>query len=191
VTLLPPWAVVGQRRLAHIERVVALLDDWATAMALDADERRDWHDAGRYHDALRDAPESLLRPLAAACHDDRGADGWVTPSLADADVPLLHGPAAARRMADDGERRVAVLEAVRYHTVGSHEWDRVGRALYLADFLEPGRTFARADRAWLARQVPHDFEGTFRQVVRLRLEWALRDGHALRPETVQLWNTVR
>ncbi len=191
MTLLPPWAVVGERRLAHIERVVALLGQWATAMALDEDERRDWHDAGRYHDALRDAPESVLRPLAAACRDHRRTDGSLTPSLADADVPLLHGPAAARRMADDGEDRVAVLEAVRFHTVGSRDWDRVGRALYLADFLEPGRKFARADRAWLARQVPRDFAGTFRQVVRLRLEWALREGQALRPETVQLWNSVR
>jgi len=182
VTLLPPWAIVGERRLAHIERVVALLDQWAEAIGLDPDERRAWRDAGRYHDALRDAPESVLRPLVL---DGTGGCGERE------DVGLLHGPAAARRMADDGEDRAAVLDAVRFHTIGSPTWDRVGRALYLADFLEPGRAFARADRAYLAAQVPHDFAGTFRQVVRLRLEWALREGKGLRVETVQLWNSVR
>ena len=72
-----------------------------------------------------------------------------------------------------------MLDAIRHHTIGDPAWARTGRALYMADFLEPGRTFARADRAFLAAQVPHDFEGVFRQVVRARIEWALREGHAV------------
>ena len=84
-----------------------------------------------------------------------------------------------------------MLSAIRYHTVGSPEWDRTGRALYMADFLEPGRHFAKRDRAFLATQVPHDFDGVFRQVLRARLEYALREGFTLFPETVELWNEVR
>ena len=61
----------------------------------------------------------------------------------------------------------------------------------MADFLEPGRHFLHADRAFLARQLPHDFDGVFRQVVRMRLEWTLREGKALFPESVDLWNSVR
>ena len=40
-------------------------------------------------------------------------------------------------------------------------------------------------------QVPRDFDGAFRQVVRARLEWSLREGMRLYPETVELWNAVR
>jgi HD superfamily phosphohydrolase YqeK len=61
----------------------------------------------------------------------------------------------------------------------------------MADFLEPGRSFSRRDRAFLATQVPHDFDGVFRQVLRARLEYALREGYTLFPETVALWNAVR
>jgi 2-amino-4-hydroxy-6-hydroxymethyldihydropteridine diphosphokinase len=61
----------------------------------------------------------------------------------------------------------------------------------MADFLEPGRPFLRADSAFLAEHLPHDFDGVFRQVVRMRLEWTLREGKALFPETVGLWNQVR
>jgi len=84
-----------------------------------------------------------------------------------------------------------VLEAIRWHTIGSDAWEQTGRALYMADYLEPGRKFAHADRAYLAAHVPLDFDGTFRQVVRHRLEWALREGHELYPTAVALWNSVR
>ena len=33
--------------------------------------------------------------------------------------------------------------------------------------------------------------GVFRQVVRMRLEWVLREGKGLTNETVALWNSVR
>jgi HD superfamily phosphohydrolase YqeK len=61
----------------------------------------------------------------------------------------------------------------------------------MGDFLEPGRRFSREDRAFLAAQVPHDFDRVFRQVVRMRLVYALNEGHTLFPETVQLWNSIR
>jgi HD superfamily phosphohydrolase YqeK len=173
---LPAWSMVTERRRGHIGRVTALLDAWAATMDIPADERQCWTDAGRWHDALRDAPEAELRALADLPE--------YTPSM-------LHGPAAAVMLERHGERRHAVLDAVRYHTIGNGRWERTGKALYMADFLEPGRGFARRDRAFLADHVPVDFEGVFRQVVRVRLEWSLREGNFLFPETVAMWNEIR
>jgi len=173
---LPEWAVVTPARRAHTERVVTLISSWGSAMDIGPDETAEWRDAATWHDALRDAPEHDLRALVP----DARYPG-----------PMLHGPAAAARLEASGERRTGVIAAVRYHTVGCAAWDRTGRALYMADFLEPGRAFGKLDRAFLAENVPHDFAGVFRQVVRQRLEWALREGGALYPETVELWNSVR
>lgn len=173
---MPDWAQVGEKRRAHIARVTSLLDRWALQLRLDAAEAQAWHDVGRFHDALRDAPEAELRRLGA---------GHELP------LEVLHGPAAATHLESIGETRTGVLNAVRWHTMGSAGWDRVGRALYMADFLEPGRNFMRADRAFLAEHLPHDFDGVFRQVVRMRLEWTLREGKALFPEAVGLWNSIR
>jgi HD superfamily phosphohydrolase YqeK len=172
---LPAWARVNEKRRAHIARVTALLDRWAAELQISPDEARAWHDAGLLHDALRDAPEADLRTLVPEVS---------LPSR------ILHGPAAATRLAREGETRVEVLDAIRWHTVGNGAWGRTGRALYMADFLEPGRSFARADRAFLASHLVHDFDGVFRQVVRQRLEWSLREGNRLYPETVSLWNDV-
>jgi 2-amino-4-hydroxy-6-hydroxymethyldihydropteridine diphosphokinase len=167
VVELPSWAQVSEKRRGHIQRVAALLDRWADVMHVADEERRDWLDAARWHDALRDAPREELRRLAG------------------------NAPASAARLVQEGEQRRNVLDAIRYHTVGSPDWDRTGRALYMADFLEPGRSFSREDRAFLSTQVAHDFDGVFRQVVRMRLVYALNEGHTLFPETVQLWNTIR
>jgi HD superfamily phosphohydrolase YqeK len=175
---LPQWAQVSEKRRAHIARVTALLDRWAAEMSLSPGESEAWHDAGRWHDALRDASEVDLRAMV------RGT------SFADSPGGVLHGPAAAARLEREGESRAGVLLAVRWHTVGNAAWDHTGRALFMADFLEPGRGFMRHDRAFLASLLPRDFDGVFRQVVRMRLEWTLREGKPLFPESIVLWNSV-
>ena len=172
----PAWGVASEKRRAHVGRVVALLNDWSSAMRLRAEEVAAWRDAGWWHDALRDADERTLRAMTGELHAPPG---------------MLHGPAAALRLEAHGERRLDVLEAVRWHTVGNAQWTRIGRALYMADFLEPGRAFMQADRAFLARLVPTAFDEVFRTVVRMRLEWALREGKGFAKETVALWDAVR
>jgi HD superfamily phosphohydrolase YqeK len=173
---LPEWAVASPKRRAHIARVNALALSWADALRIDRDERDAWNDATRWHDVLRDAGESQLRDLV--------------PQL-DWPASLLHGPAAAARLRQDGEGRTTVLEAIFWHTVGRAPWDRTGRVLYMADFLEPGRTFDREKRAELAARVPDDFEGVFRDVVRMRLGDRIESREKLLPETAALWESVQ
>ena len=174
--VLPPWAEVGEKRRAHIVRVTALLDEWSAALGLPDEERQAWHDAGAWHDTLRDAPPETLRALTG---DDARP------------MNILHGPAAATRLEREGECRRDVLDAIRWHTLGNPEWGSVGRALFMADFLEPGRPFMQNDRTFLAQHVMHDVDGAFRQVVRMRVEWTLREGKEVFPETIALWNRVR
>jgi HD superfamily phosphohydrolase YqeK len=160
----PYWALATPKRRAHIERVIGLLNLWADQMKVSDAERARWLRAGWLHDALRDAP------------------------MGD---PIAHGPAAAARAASDGEQDRGVLDAVRHHTTGSASWDDVGRMLYLADFLEPGRgSAAGSDRAQLAERVPKERNAVLREVARRRIEWLLRSGWQLSDETVQFWNKL-
>jgi 2-amino-4-hydroxy-6-hydroxymethyldihydropteridine diphosphokinase len=145
-------------------------------MGVDPEERAAWRDAAAWHDALRDASESELRAIVP--HLD-----WPTS--------LLHGPAAAARLAEDGERRTTVLDAIYWHTVGNARWDRTGRMLYMADYLEPERKFERELRAELAARVPRDFDGTFREVVELKLDPRVAAKEKMRPESRALWESVQ
>lgn len=163
---MPPWAVVTSERVAHVIRVVALLDAWALAAAINASDHARWLRAGWLHDALRDAEESRLRALLPDSTDP---------------LPLLHGPAAAVCAAAEGEADLEVLEAVRWHTVGSADWGSTGRALYAADFLEPGRPFAQAARAALAAAFPADPSGVLREVITMRAAHQLGKGRQEHP----------
>jgi len=172
---LPAWAQVSKGRGKHIIRVTMLLAEWADTMGLDAAEKQCWVDAGRFHDALRDAPVEELRALAGSGPEE---------------VELLHGPAAAAKLERDGETRRNLLDAIRYHSIGWRSWDRVGKALYMADYLEPGRTFDMERRALLTQRVPRDFEGAFKDVVRARMEYAQEHGFTEYPESVELLKSL-
>ncbi len=172
---LPAWACVALARRAHIERVAMLIDGWARAVPLPPEERRRWLRAAWLHDALRDADAGTLAILAP---DDDGPP------------ELRHGPASAARAAADGEDDQGVLEAVRFHSVGYAGWDAAGRALYCADYLEPGREFDRDGRAALARRFPEAADKVVREVARARLLHLVRSGWPLPPPTVRFWNAL-
>jgi HD superfamily phosphohydrolase YqeK len=172
---LPAWAVVSPERRAHIERVAELVQSWADAMHVAPQEQHRWLRAVWLHDALRDLPSDELEQCAP------GEEG---------PAELRHGPAAAARAAAEGETDRGVLDAVRYHSIGFAGWDRVGRVLYCADFLEPGRSFDRPARAALARRFPTAPDDILREVARRRLLHIVRSGWPFPAATVDWWNAL-
>jgi HD superfamily phosphohydrolase YqeK len=172
---LPDWSVVSPRRLGHIERVAGLVARWAEEMGVPDSERNRWLRAVWLHDALRDAPAEEL-------------ERWAPTSNGPA--AMRHGPASAARAKADGETDRGVLDAVRYHSSGLAEWDMVGRVLYCADFLEPGREHRAEERAALAARFSRDPGGVLREVARLRLGHAVESGWSLPDPTVRFWNSL-
>ncbi|NIM51561.1 MAG: HD domain-containing protein [Gemmatimonadales bacterium] len=172
---LPSWARVTAKRRGHIDRVGELIATWAREIGVSDAERGRWLRAVSMHDALKDAPKELLRELAP--------DPWDTDSL-------RHGPAAAVLAARNGETDRGVLDAVRYHSVGYAAWDAVGRMLYLADYLEPGRSRNREAQRRLAARVCEDVAGVLREVARQRIGRIIAAGHPLLPETIAFWNSL-
>jgi HD superfamily phosphohydrolase YqeK len=171
----PPWATATPERVAHIERVARLVLEWAEEMGVPDSERNRWLRAVWLHDALRDAPAEEL-------------EKWAPTSPGPAEI--RHGPASAARAKADGETDRGVLDAVRYHSMGLAEWDMVGRVLYCADFLEPGRSFDQSGRAELAGRFPRDPTGVLREVARSRVARLVQSGWPLPDPTVRFWNSL-
>ena len=160
---LPSWAIATSERRAHIARVADLVTHWASAMRVPDTERARWLKAAWLHDALRDAPAAN---------------------------ELAHGPMAAERAAREGETDRGVLDAVRYHSIGYASWENVGKMLYLADYLEPGRPFDQPRRAALVARVPAERDAVLLEVAARRIARVI-DGHwRLLPETVDFWNAL-
>lgn len=149
--------------------------EWAAALGLGDAETERWRRTGVLHDCLRDAPPEQLR-------------GEVPEQLRDLSEAVLHGPAAAERLADSIDAEMA--DAIRFHTLGYAGWDRLGCALYLADYLEPGRKWDPAGRAALRSRVPVEFDAVLREVVAERLTRLVTQGKPVRPESVAFWNRL-
>jgi len=153
--------------------VARLLDEWAAELGIPSRDRRRWRAAGILHDALRDAPADELRASA---------------ELPDWPDPLLHAPACAARLRDEGVEDEPLLLAVSHHPVGHPDFGAPGDHLYLADFLEPGRGFAEELRAGLRDRMPGDRGRVLVRVVAMRIEHLLERGSRILPESVHYWN---
>lgn len=172
---LPAWARVSPQRLDHIQRVAELVARWGDEMATPDSELNRWFKAVWLHDALRDAsPDELAQ--------------WADP--VSGPVELLHGPAAAGRAKAEGETDRGVLDAVRFHSLGLAEWDMVGRVLYCADFLEPGRSFDRAQRAQLAGRFPEEPKAVVYEVAGRRMRYLIDTGWSIPEPTLRFWNSL-
>ena len=160
-----------------MSRVAELMGSWAETLGLDDTDRVRWRALGYLHDALRDeSPERLLERVPP-----------VQRRLADS---LLHGPAAAEHLrvsgVDDGE----LLAAVAFHTVGDARFGSMGRALYAADFLEPGRSYLPEWRADLRATMPGELNTVVVEVARARLGHLVEQGARLEPQSVDFWNAL-
>lgn len=174
---LPEWAVAGEKRRAHMARVSDLLGSWADALGLDSVEGTRWRAVGYLHDALRDEDHDVLRERLPPV--ERGLPG-----------PLLHGPAASERLRIDGVEDGELLRAVAWHTVGDPGFRALGRALYAADFLEPGRTYLPEWRAGLRQRMPHEMAEVVWDVARARIGRGLERNGPLLARTVGFWNRL-
>jgi len=160
-----------------MERVARLLAEWSAALGLSEPERARWRAGGYLHDALRDEAPDALRSRVPP--DQRGLPG-----------PLLHGPAAAERLRIEGVDDGELLLAVSAHTVGDARFARLGRALYAADFLEPGRSFLPERRAELRERMPADLDDVVLEIVRARIGNLLARGETVQPRTSEFWNAL-
>ncbi len=174
---LPDWAVVTPVRMEHLERVAALMRRWATALELPEWEVQRWSAAGLLHDALRDAdPKKMRRALPKKLKN-------LHPSI-------VHGPAAAVRLREDGVDDEPLLLAIAFHTLGHPELDRMGLSLCAADFLEPGRMRLHKLRKKLRKRMPEKYRKVTRRIFRLRLASHLQANRPISEYTLGLWNRV-
>ena len=174
---LPDWSVATAARREHMQRVAELMRGWSAGLELAEDDRVRWVAAGLLHDTLRDEDHDALRPR-------------VSPELRSLPGPVLHGPAAAERLRVEGVLDGELLQAVAYHTAGSGALGALGRALYCADFLEPGRSFLPDWRADLRARMPGELDRVTKEIVGARLKHLVDRGMPFLQQTVDFWASL-
>jgi len=138
------FALLRDRRLSD-KRMAHVLGVAETIVRIARRERLNMEKAvaaALLHDACREYDNETMLGRAAAF--------GISISPAQQEKPmLLHGPVAA----EEGKHHLGIddpeiYEAVYWHTTGKPDMGPIARALYLADYAEPGRTHADAATAW-------------------------------------------
>ena len=175
--VLPDWAVARGKRRAHMARVAQLLRAWGEVRGDDPRDVERWAAAGYLHDVLRDADPSELRATLAGPLDQLPDE-------------VIHGLAAADRLRRGGVTDEPFLTAIACHTLGSPDFDDTGKALYVADFLEPGRKLQPKWRARLRKEMPEGLDSVAQAIVGKRIQFLIKKGRPILPETLGLWNLL-
>ena len=170
----PEWAEMSPGRQAHSERVGKLLGKWARELDLSKRERRRWRAGGLLHDALKDARPAKLRKRMI------DPEGWPDP--------LLHGPACAERLRADGVEDEGFLLAVSHHTTGHADFDALGEALYMADYLDPGRRGLKLRRSDWRRRMPGEWHDVLIEVAASKIGTLLARQVPIPAVTKDFWN---
>ena len=174
---LPEWAVANEARRAHMGRVADLMRTWSAKLGLDEDDLVRWPAVGYLHDVLRDERPAVLRERTP-------------PDVQDVPGLLLHGPAAAERLRVEGVIDGELLSAVAFHTVGDVSFGGLGRALYAADFLDPGRTFLPKWRAELRTRMPADLDQVVVEITGARIKDRVARRSDVLQRTIRFWNSL-
>jgi predicted HD superfamily hydrolase involved in NAD metabolism len=159
-------------RYAHVLRVARLAERLARAHGEDAHKARL---AGLFHDLARlYSADRLLEECAAR--------GMAIDAFERDNPIVLHARLGAEFARDFfGVDDEAILSAIRKHTVAAAEMSRLDTIVFLADGLEPGRTFAA--RARYEALAFRDLDAAMRAVLGATADYLHERGLEVAPQT--------
>lgn len=124
---------LSEYRYQHSCRVAAFAEKLAHRYGYSKRQQRLCYLAGISHDMCKEeSVPFLLRTVQQ--------DGQPVSADESMNTELLHGRAAALLLREHyGIHQKNLLNAVRFHTSASAKFDAVGKIIYIADKIEPGR----------------------------------------------------
>lgn len=171
---------VGAKRLSHIEGVAQTAEELASLYGQDILCARL---AGLLHDWDKAYDDAQIRRRVR----ELGLE--VDPYVYEHMARLLHGPTAAAALAREypGVIDPSVLQAVSRHTTAACDMSPLDMIVYVADVIEPGRTYGNL--APLRESVGKvSLEDLFFMSFAYTMESVIARKKNLYPNTVDVWN---
>lgn len=136
--------------------------------------------AGLLHDCARD----IMKKDALKLCDKYGIS---TDEVSRLQPELLHGRLGARLAREDyGIDCPSVLKAIECHTMGSPDMDLLCRIIFVADYIEPARTFPEASD--IRKTAFEDLDRAMLLGIDSTIRYILHKGGLLHPDTVETRN---
>ena len=175
---------VGEKRFRHSVNVAKTARRLAKIYGVDPDKARL---AGILHDWDKGLNNTELRARAEEL--DVQVDSMVVT-----DMPwLLHGPTAAVALERDYPQfGDDVFQAIARHTSGAADMSPLDCVIYIADIIEPNRTFGDMESIDRLRGLVGELplEDLYFQSFKYTLEFLISTDRVLYPATIETWNIL-
>ncbi len=137
--------------------------------------------AGLVHDSAKEVdPETAIELL-------ENKYGEKVEAVARCAPKLLHGPLGAHiAKSEFGICDAEILDAVRYHTTAKADMDILTKIIYIADYIEPNRSFDGVDE--LRKAAYEDIDKSIITGIDYTLTELLEAGRVFHPDTVYARN---
>ncbi|MTI58477.1 MAG: HD domain-containing protein [Firmicutes bacterium] len=136
--------------------------------------------AGLLHDYAKGYSEEELKRLARI-------SSWYIDEEEMSIYQLLHAPVAAYLVEKElGIDDSQILEAIRYHTIGSPDMGKLAVIIYIADFIEPSRDFSGIDK--IRKEVDQGLDYGILAITNHILRYHLDNNRLIHPNTLALRN---
>lgn len=150
------------------------------AQRLGADSQKAYL-AGVLHDIAKEMPVAELLDICKT-------KGIKLSVAEENNIALLHAPVGACIIKDFGVNDAEVIDAVRYHTVGRAGMSLLEKIIYLADMIEPGRSFPEA--AEIRAIWEDDFDEAFTRALKYSILWNVSEDKLMDKGTVDAFNDM-
>jgi len=139
--------------------------------------------AALLHDFAKDLTIGELRNISELMIDE-----WLIDEEELAIPQVLHAPVSAYLAKHEiGIADYEVLEAIRFHTIGSPGMGKIAQIIFIADFIEPNRDFAAAEKARNKYQ-KNGIESVIIMICDYNIKYNIDRGKQVHPNTVILRN---
>lgn len=138
--------------------------------------------AGILHDCAREVPRNTLLQTAEAF-------GIVLGDIERLEPALVHAKLGAKiAQAEYGVNDVEILQAIALHTTGGPSMTLLDKIIYLADFIEPGRTYPGVDNLRLLADT--DLDRAVLAACDQTIRFLLEERGLLHPDTIEGRNAL-
>jgi len=100
---------------------------------------------------------------------------------------LIHGPLGAKiANACYGIDDLEVLDAIKYHTIGRENMSMLDKIIYIADYIEPGRSFPGVEE--IREIVFLDLDDAIKKAMDNTILFLIKDNKLIHPDTINARN---
>ncbi len=170
---------IDKKRLKHSLKVAETAEKLAVSEDVNPEKA---YLAGILHDYAKSVDKGKLKKLAAKSLWEIDRYEYLIPEV-------LHAPVGAYLVKKEFSiKDKQILEAIRFHTIGSPKMDKLAKIIFISDIIEPNRKFSGIEQ--IRKSVKINLDKGIIKACNHAIKYNIEKKRLLHPNTIELRNKL-